>query len=383
MASTGATVSQGSTAPVGGSQQQSQSGQGSQTTQPKSGSSKQSVGNPLTQAASEVQNQVDASTGDEIETEVNEGNEGLDADGGEPELDADGKPKPKEKKLKPGEIDPEGKFKIKVKGQEVEINGDQLKKLAEQGGRMYQAMEEAAKFRKENETLQSQTKDFSNLFQAVKTDAQNWLELGRSLGHDVEKIAHDIVLERMKYEGMDETGRKLHDTQKKLKDFETREAKDKAEFEARQKAARVEAYAQHSKQEVFDFFSQKFGNKPPLQLLEYTLANIISSFDNSGQNGGSRMPIAKAFELAQNQLKANKQRTLYEVSDEDLNSLPDDHPLMIKARQRAIQKFKQQSRQSGTPERTIQQPSANQPAKRKTLTIDEYFALKDKQYGST
>lgn len=390
MVSTGATVSQGTSgqATGAGNAQQGQAGQGKSPapSTPNILNSKPaaSKGNPLTQAANAVEGESsEQSLGDEIES-------GSDTELTDEEIDAigeDGESKKNEQTEEPDApkkdddgLDPNKKFKIKVKGQDVEVTGEQLKKLAEQGGRMYQAMEEAAKYRKENESLVAQTQDFSTLFQKVKASKEDYIELGRALGHDVEAIAHDIVVDRMRYEGMDDFQRRAYDTDKELKTYKEREAK---ELEERQRHAHEQKLRQSTEAvqtEVMEFFQQQFGGRPNLDALERTLVQVLGSYRSDGQGGYTRMPVAKAFELIQNQFKANKQKTLRELSPDEIKTLPDDHPLMIEARQRAIQKFKQ-SRQSGAPERKAPEQSASQPRRPGPVAIDDWFKKKEEQYN--
>lgn len=275
---------------------------------------------------------------------------------------------PQENNSEEGKETADKKFKIKYKGKELEVSEPQMIKLAEQGHRMYQAMEETATYRKQNQ-------EFQGLFEQVRTSPEAWLEMGRALGHNVDELAHKIVIERMKYEGLDEKDRKIFDLERETKSYrEQQELSKKQQEEQTQKQAATQA-KEKAENEVLDFFKEKYPKgKPNLDVLSQTIEIVLGSF----RADGSRLPVAKAYEIAQNRLKASKLSTLKELSDEDLDTLPES--VIERIRQREIQRFKQ-SRQSGTPERQTQQQEPASKPRTKTLTMDEYFAELDKKYS--
>lgn len=355
-----------------------QQGQGTTTAQSspqqkqqQSGQSREQGGNPLTRAASQVQGEVESSSlGDEIENEggyentYDDGN--IDENLSNTDTDQD----------KSDPFSEDVKHKIKIKGQDVEVNGAQLKKLAEQGGRMYQAMEEAAKYRKYAD-------EFRGLLDNVRTSPDAMMEFMGALGHDFDRMAHEHVLKKMNYANMNEAERKAYDYEQKLKKYEQRDAEEQKRQQAEQQKQRAEMASQTVKQEVFEYFSQRFDSKAMqspqnLKLLADTLENVLGSFDD---RTGSYTPIAKAFEIVQNRIRADKQSMLSDLSDDELANLPDNHPLVQKIRQRLVQRHK--SRQSGRPERTTQnqQPrQASQPKQPKNIGLDDAFAQLEKRW---
>lgn len=357
-----------------GNAQQNQVGQGTSAAPgaPKK-QPQQQGGNPLTQAASEVESDFESpSLGDEIEG----GEEYVERDESE-DLDDNGKPKKKpEAEEKPDPFSDQAKHKIKIKGQDVEINGTQLKKLAEQGGRMYQAMEEAATYRKQND-------EFRGLFDRVRTQPESAIEFVEALGHDFDKMAHEHVLKKMNYANMNDVERKAYDYEQELNKYKARDAKAAEEKQNAEAQERTQYAAQKAKTEVFEYFSQKFDSKQMqqpqnLKVLADTLEVVLGSWD---QRSGNRVPVAKAFEIVQNRIKADRQSTLQELSDAELDALPDDHPLIKKIRQRDLQRYK--SRQSGRPERTNQnsmQQKPSQPKQPKNVGIDDLFADLEKRF---
>lgn len=348
--------------------------QGSQKTAGnKPGTSREPTGNPLTQAAGEVESDFgESSLGDEIEGEgrENEYDDGLDG-----EMDDEGNPKEK-KEEKPDPFSDQAKHKIKIKGQDVEVTGTQLKKLAEQGGRMYQAMEEAAQYRKQND-------EFRGLFDRVRTNPESGIEFLEALGHNFDDLAHKHVLKKMNYASMSDIERKAYDYEQELNKYRKQDEESKKQREEQAKQQRTQQAVQSVKQEVFEHFSQKFDSQamqlPKNQkVLADTLEIVLGSWNDST---GQYMPIAKAFDIVQNRRKADKLLDLNDLSDDELNSLPDDHPLIKRIRQREIQRHK--SRQSGRPERTSQNQQfqrASQPKTQKNISIDDAFAQLEKRF---
>lgn len=247
--------------------------------------------------------------------------------------------------------------KVKISGREIEVPYNQLLKLASQGGRMYQAMEEAASLRKESQK-------YGQVFERISKDPESFLELGRMLGHDIDALAHKKVMDKLQYELMDENERRLHDLENENKRYrETETQRQKREKEA-QIAAATQKAVESTQNEVIEYFNS-LGGKRDLQDMAATLEVVLESY-----NGDSRMSVAKAHKIAQSRLKNLVISKLESFSEDELRSLPAS--AREKIRQMELKAFKN-NRQSAPAERKENPVPRKELSSNKSMTFDEYF----------
>ena len=103
------------------------------------------------------------------------------------------------------------KFKVKVDGQEMEVDENELKRSYAHAKAAAKRMEEASEMRKSYQLQIQIAEGFEKWIDNVKTNPEALFSLAEQLGLDVDDIAMKRAAERLKYEYMDESERRAHD----------------------------------------------------------------------------------------------------------------------------------------------------------------------------
>lgn len=252
------------------------------------------------------------------------------------------------------------KEKIKVSGKEIEVTFEQLKKLASQGGRMFQAMEEAASHRKARDSYES-------IFQTIATDPDAFLEFGRRLNPDIDQEIEKRVYDRLKLQLMPDHERVAHEREEKLRRYEQREEQENQSKAEKDKERATHQAAERVQGEVLEHF-KSLPDRVPVDLLARTLEIMLGSVGSP--NG--RLPVAKAYQIAQNQFKQSQSSRLKDLKPEDL---PPE--LIEQIRQRELSKFRTQPQGSSAPR--SERPPEPKRSRREPMSVDGLFkSLEDK-----
>lgn len=134
------------------------------------------------------------------------------------------------------------KFKLKVDGQEIEVDEEELKRGYSHQRAANKILQEGKQAKKQAEQVFNMLKDKSQLVTALK-----------KLGYDdkaLREVSEEYLTETLKYEMLDERERELLETKKKLKSYEEMEAQQKQEAEARR--------LNEMKKKFSEEYSQKF-----------------------------------------------------------------------------------------------------------------------------
>jgi hypothetical protein len=119
------------------------------------------------------------------------------------------------------------KFKVKVDGQEMEVDENELKRSYAHAKAAAKRMEEASEMRKSYQRQIQIAEGFEKWIDNVKTNPEALFSLAEQLGLDVDDIAMKRAAERLKYEYMDENQRRAYDNERELsryKQLEQRQA---------------------------------------------------------------------------------------------------------------------------------------------------------------
>lgn len=246
------------------------------------------------------------------------------------------------------------KWKLKISGREHDVTEDQLLKLASQGGRMYQAMEETAVYRKQNQ-------QFSDVFNKITKDPESFFELGKMLGHDMDALTHNRVVKKLQYDLMDPNERRLHDLERENAKYkETHEQATRRQEEERQQQAQSRV-TETTQNEVVEFFNARGGKRDPHEIADALQVKL------EALAAGRDLPIAKAFEIAQTRVQRLLERKLETMTDDEIGKL--SPAVKSKIRKFELSQFKKPG-QSAPAERK-QSPTREQP--KRSMTIEEYF----------
>ena len=124
------------------------------------------------------------------------------------------------------------KYKVKVDGQELEVEEAELL-------RGYSHQRAANKLLQEGKAAKQQAEDFVKMMR----DPEKFFEVAAKLGHDPRLLAEKFVASQLEDEYMDPRDKELRDAKKKLKAIDDMEAAQKAEQERQRNETLKQKYA--------------------------------------------------------------------------------------------------------------------------------------------
>lgn len=259
---------------------------------------------------------------------------------------------------------PVQKYKVKVDGEELEVDEAELKRSYAHAKAAAKRMEEAAEMRKSYQKQIAIAEGFEKFIHNVKDNPEAIFALAEQLGHDVDDLVMKRAAERLKYEYMDESQRRAYDNERELQRYKQIEAQQR---EAQRQQAEQQALAnvrQNVENELVEFFTES-QIKPTPELLE----RIALLKYNAGLEG-KRISVADAYKHAKASIDKARSRMLANLTEDDFKNLPDD--ARKKLRQTDMKQFNQSRRPTA-------QASAAQV--KKPMSTDDFFAMKDKQFS--
>lgn len=247
------------------------------------------------------------------------------------------------------------RYKVKVDGQEREVDEAELLKGYSHGAAAQARMREAAEYRKQLDAI---SKDINRLRQ----DPKAIFELGKVLGVDFDSLAHNHVLEKLAYESMTDEERAMHDFKREKETWEQQRAREKAEQAQRDLEANRNRAIEHIENEILTV-AQQLPEKPSPKMVERAIEYLIAAHGSRQQ-----LPVARAFELAK--------RDLDGAQDEHFNA---KLQAMIQAGKippelaNAIRKADVANLRSQSPIKQATQRSEPQKPVKKAATVDDFF----------
>lgn len=259
---------------------------------------------------------------------------------------------------------PVQRFKVKVDGEELEVDEAELKRSYAHAKAAAKRMEEAAEMRKAYQKQIAIAEGFEKFIHNVKDNPEAIFALAEQLGHDVDDLVMKRAAERLKYEYMDESQRRAYDNERELNRYKQIEAQQR---EAQRQQAEQQALAnvrQSVENELVEFFTES-QIKPTPEILE----RIALLKYNAGLEG-KRISVADAYKHAKASIDKARARMLANLSEDDFKNLPDD--ARRKLRQTDMKQFNQTRRPTA---------QASAPQVKKPMSTDDFFAMKDKQFS--
>lgn len=296
----------------------------------------------------------DAFGAEEVEQEV------LGTDGEKP------KPKPSKAPATPEDdlTDLKGrKFKVKLDGQEREVDLDTLIKGYQLEQVSHKRLQEAAKERQ----LAQQAKA---LFEEMRQNPARLWDVAKQLGHNPYDLAANIMLEAIEEQNLTPEQKEARTAKQEAAEAKKRLEEYERHFKQQQQQALAQAAAQEIDAEIGQYLSSTQDKVAPRQVaraVEYMLAAL--------NHTGQRMPFAQAMERVSQDYAAEREELLSRLADEDLDKLPAQ--FLEKLRARDVARVTQ-------PHRYARRPGGTQPQQprraAKPLTTDDFFAQLDKRY---
>lgn len=284
-----------------------------------------------------------------------------DLQGVENELQEQGQPQkkqtPEQKAL--------AKFKVKVDGQEVEVDENELKRSYAHAKAAAKRMEEAAELRKSYQRQIQIAEGFEKWIDNVKNNPEALFGLAEQLGLDVDDIAMRRAAERLKYEYMDEDQRRAYDNERELRRYKDMEQRQ-AELQRQQAEQAYIAKARETVESEFvDFFTEQGVRPTPTMLAR------IAELKLGAAAAGRSLSMADAFKRVQAEHQKARLEMLANLSDEDIKALPKE----------SLQKLRQTDMRQYNAGRRPTAQSASTPQVKKPMSTDDFFAMKDKQFS--
>ena len=139
---------------------------------------------------------------------------------------------PDEPEAKPADPFRAAKHKVKIEGQELEVDYDELLKGYQLNKVVTQRSQEAAAAKKE---AKEQIDQLARFLQSAKGDPQVALGLLNELGHDVEKLAEEVLWKKIQFEKMTPAEKEAYHAKKEAarlkEELDKRDAKMRSEQE--------------------------------------------------------------------------------------------------------------------------------------------------------
>ncbi len=260
---------------------------------------------------------------------------------------------------------PLNKYKVKVDGEELEVDENELKRSYAHAKAAAKRMEEAAEMRKQYQREIQIAKGFEQWIDNVKNNPEAVFGLLEQLGVDPDELAMRRAAERLKYEYMDENQRRAYDNERELQRYKQLEQRQ-AELQRQQAEAQYLAKARDSVESEFvDFFTEQ-GVKPTASMLAR-----IAELKLSAASAGRSLSMADAFKRVQHEQQKARLDLLANLSPDDLKALPKEQ----------LQKLRQTDMRQFNAGRRPTAQSASTPQIKKPMSTDDFFAMKDKQFS--
>jgi len=255
------------------------------------------------------------------------------------------------------------KYKVKVDGKESEVDEAELLRGYQHAKAAHNRMREAAEARKLAESYQ---KNVQNFFAQLKQNPRMLFDVGPQLGVNFEDVAHQFVLEKLKYETMPEEERKRFDMEKELERYRESERKNKLQEAQRQLQAHKQQVSASVEQEIVQYFGS-LGEQQSPEIAARTVEHLLNAHT-------ARQPISvqRAHELARRDIQAIEKR-VFEQSLQMLigsGNIPEN--LRKAVREADLKAMRQQAVGTAPTER-------RQSAPQKPKTVDEWFNAKEKK----
>lgn len=251
------------------------------------------------------------------------------------------------------------KWKVKVDGQELEVDEDELKRGYQKSKAAQKRFQEAAKLKKQADQI----------IQSLKSAPAKVLE---KLGVDVHKFAEDIILEEIELEKLTPEQKKIRELEIKLKEKEEAEKKEKEEREQAEYAKMKEQFETELEGQILDALQD--GGLPKNA---FTVKRMISYLNRAFDYGYENITPADIIEVV---------RSDYETELQQILGAYDGDTLLKKIPKEVLHKIREadvkQTKTAANPLKTqsIESPKEKEepkPRKRKSMSELREWAFSD------
>lgn len=263
------------------------------------------------------------------------------------------------------------KFKVKVDGQEIEVDIEELKQGYSHGKAANDRLREAAEMRKQAKVLEES-------LEAVKQG--DYKSLVKLLGKDeARKVAEELLLDEINYNQLSDEEKAFIERQQEL---EEREKKLK-EFEEQQEQAKRQELQTKALQDIDQEIGEvlkSLGRKPNPKLVAMIAQEMLEDLEYRQGN----VPLeSRKLMKAQDAVKGVEKRVTSNIGDYITSLTPEQArekfpDLAEHFRKAEVAAIKSQGLKPG---QAAAEPKKRKAKKAKRMTIDEWYAKKDRSFG--
>lgn len=200
---------------------------------------------------------------------------------------------------------------------EITVDGKKVKVSLAELKRGYGHMKVATQRLQEAAGIREKNKQFSGIFDSIRTNPENLFELGASLGVDIKSMAAKVVLEEMRRESLSPEQLELEELRKDKQTRESEKQREQRERQEREATQNEVANLERTGESYAQFFESK-GMSPNLAFQERMLTTLVASYDRPG----GPMTMDEAFARTQKWEEKQKASRWENLSDDDLAKLP-------------------------------------------------------------
>ena len=196
------------------------------------------------------------------------------------------------------------KFKVKVEGQEMEVEESELI-------RGYSHQRAANKILQEGTTARKQAEEFISMMR----DPAKFYDTAKKLGHDPRKLAEEYLAKQLETELMDPRDRELAETKMKLKQMEELDKQQKEAMEAKRNEVLKQKYAQDYSNQFVEALQQT--GLPPTKPMVAEMAKYVSR----AAKIGFKLTAVEAAQLVQDDIQIAHRRLIGDADGDVLMKL--------------------------------------------------------------
>lgn len=238
------------------------------------------------------------------------------------------------------------KYRVKVDGEEIEVDEDELK-------RGYSHQRAASKAMNEGKQLRKQAEEFV----AMLKDETKFFELAEKMGHDVRSLTEKKLAKLLEDELLPPEQKELRAAKSRLEEFERRDAEAKEKAKREHLAALEQKYsAEYEGQFVT---ALKDSGLPPTKPMVAEMAKYIGR----AADLGFKMTASEAAALVKEDIKLAQARLFKDADAQTLLGILGED-LANKIRAHDISKLK-------SPESFLKTPPPSEPKKKKSTVVEE------------
>lgn len=264
------------------------------------------------------------------------------------------------------------RFKVKINGESKDVSLQELLRGYSHATAANEKFQKAKEIMKEHDSMRTDVLKIVDMFDRIRKDPTQLLELGRHLGIDEERLSdvtHNDVLRQVKWAGMSDEQKELHELRQKQKAWQEHEEKQKALEQEKLRQATFQKAEEELDNSLAQFFARN-NITPTRELLRRVAYEMDMAYDVYGR----AISVNQAYQRIM-QYDADYRRRVYE-EDIKAGKVPDEVRSIF--RKADVETLKQPFR-SKPPTSPADRVQSNGPKRRKTFT--EFFEEQEKFFN--